>query len=240
MPEQLSAALDHTAVAVTDADAAMHRWRDRLGGRTVAWGTDATFRSHQLRYHGGGKIELLSPPEGGGGFVARFLERFGARPHHVTLKVPALGPAVATLRAAGLDCVDVREVDAHWHEAFLRPGQVGGLVVQIAWSGHSDDDWAASVGHRPEPPPADGPLLAALVLAHPDLSTAQQLWWRLGADVEAAPDGLVCAWPDSPIGIVIRQGEVPGPLALLFAGTEPLPAEEHVGPAIEVVGGLPA
>jgi hypothetical protein len=239
MPEHIDALLDHIAVAVPDNDKAERRWREELRGSLVTWGEFPGFLNRQYRYSGGAKIELIQPPAGAGerNFVQGFLRRFGAQVHHVTLKVPALLPAVETIRDGGFDVVDVRTDNAHWHEGFLRPSQVGGLVVQVAWAGNTDEEWAAQVGHTPETPPADGPVLVALILRHPDIGAAADLWRLLGADVEPQPGGLVCSWPDSPAGIVVRQGEVAGPEALLFAGIEPLPPAEGMGPAIETVAG---
>jgi catechol 2,3-dioxygenase-like lactoylglutathione lyase family enzyme len=239
MADRINAQLDHIAVAVPDADKAERRWRDELGGGLVTWGEFPSFHNRQLRYNGGAKIELIEPPPGADerNFVVGFLRRFGAHVHHVTLKVPALEPAVATIRDAGFDVVDVRTDNPSWHEGFLRPSQVGGMVVQVAWAGNTDEEWAAQVGHTPEEPRADDPVLVGVVLRHPDIRAASALWQLLGAQVEAQPDGLICSWPDSPAGVVIRHGEVAGPEALLFAGTEPLPASEGIGPAIQTVPG---
>jgi hypothetical protein len=113
----------------------------------------AGFASRQLRYRNGVKLELLEPTREDS-FAGRFVARFGARIHHVTLKVPALLPAVEQLRDEGFDVVDVFAEGDIWHEGFLRPSQVGGLIVQIAWAGRTEDDWAELAGFEPEPPVA--------------------------------------------------------------------------------------
>ena len=133
---------DHVAVAVPSIDDSLSRWRDALGG-VVQWRfhNPAVFRGATLQFAGGAMLELLEPSEGddrvrptGGpdGFLTSFLDRFGAQVHHVTLKVPDLHEAIAEVRRHGLDAVDVDDTDPGWREAFLRPSQVGGMIVQIA------------------------------------------------------------------------------------------------------------
>lgn len=230
--DRLDAVLDHVAVAVPAWEPAERRWRDALGGRPVAWSESPAFRSRQLRFAGGGKLELLAPVGAQGGFVRRFLDRFGSTVHHCTLKVPDLGAAVAVVRAAGLDVVDVDATDPRWQEGFLRPSQVGGLVVQLAASTETDEAWAARIGHVPEPPARDAAVLLGPLLRHPDLARAAALWRLLGAEVTAAPDALTCAWPDSPLTVTVVPGNVAGPVGLRMVGTGDLPAHDAEGPAV--------
>lgn len=215
--------LDHVALAVADLDEADRRWRDELGGRWVAWSDPAQgFRSRQLRYRGGGKLELIAPvTPGDGGFVDRFLARFGTRIHHVTVKVAHLREAVDTLAAAGMDVVDVDDTDPAWQEAFLRPSQVGGLVVQVAASTDSDEEWARRIGHTPQAPPDDAAVFDGALLSHPDLDRAAALWRLLGADVTGTPQRLVCTWPQDPLSLLVEPGPVAGPVGLRFSGVAP-------------------
>jgi catechol 2,3-dioxygenase-like lactoylglutathione lyase family enzyme len=232
MSAPLDAVLDHVAVAVPDWDAADARWRGQLGGQWVSWGDNAAFRARQYRFAGGGKLELVTVPAGGGGFVQRFLERHGAGVHHVTLKVPDFDEALARLGDAGLEVVDVGRYGDVWLEAFLRPTQVGGIVVQVAWSGQTDAQWAAHVGHVEPPLPADAATLLGPQLRHPDLDVAAALWALLGADVAPLAEGLVCRWPDSPLEVTIEQGGPAGPVGVRMAGTDPLPADATYGAAV--------
>jgi len=233
MSDGLTAQLDHVAVAVPDWETAQRRWRDELGGGIVAWGDNAVFASRQLQFANGAKLELLRPtstdPDN---FVRRFLRRFGSVVHHVTFKVPDLGPALEVVRAGGLDVVDVDLGGDVWREGFLRPSQVGGLVVQVAWSGHTDQEWAASIGHIPEPPAPRAAELLGPTLRHPDLDRARALWTLLGATITEEAGALCCRWPDSPLDIVIEQGGPAGPVALRMRGTHSLPAAEGIGPAV--------
>ena len=224
---------DHVAVAVPDIDAAAARWRDHLGGgwqAPVMRSEEAGFASRQLRYAGGAKLELLEPV-GDGGFATRFLQRFGARIHHVTLKVPALLPAVEQLRDEGFDVVDVFAEGEMWHEAFLRPSQVGGLIVQIAWAGHSDEEFAALFDTTPEAPAADAATLLGPSLMHPDLSTAASVWSTLGAEVTETNGGLDVTWRDAPLTVRIDPGDPASAVGVRFAEHEPLDQDPTLGAA---------
>lgn len=227
---------DHVAVAVPAIEAAAVRWHDQLSG---GWAgprfelPGAGFATRQLRFAGGAKLELLEPLTPNG-FAARFLERFGPRVHHVTLKVADLLAAVARLEDEGYDVVDVSTAQPDWHEGFLRPSQVGGVIVQVAWAGRTDEEWAAEAGLTPELPPDDGPELLGPRLTHPDLDAATRVWAALGAEVDRSTDGLVAGWPGQPLTVRIDVGERPDATGLRFAGTAPLPADATLGPAVEV------
>lgn len=229
--------LDHVAVAVPDLGVAAGFWRHAAGGGLVGWERNPRFHSMQLRFTGGGKLELLAPaPEAGPDtFVRRFLQRFGPAIHHVTLKVADLHPALAAIRAGGFDVVDVDDRDPNWREGFLRPSQVGGLVVQIAATRGGDAQWAARLGHAPERPADDAPRLLGPTLAHPDLAAAAELWRVLGAQVADADGGLVCRWPSSVLDVVVRRTEPAGPRALRMGDALPVAMVPDVGPLVTVV-----
>lgn len=236
MGDRIEAVLDHVAIAVDDWRAAEQRWRDDLGGGRSSVGENPVFSSRQLRFSGGGKLELLSPTaDAEDNFVRRFLQRFGSAVHHVTLKVPDLHTALDVLQAGGLDAVDVNDAVEYWHEAFLRPSQVGGLVVQIAATPFDDDDWAAFTGFTREPPRSDAAELLGPLLHHPDLDAAARLWTLLGATVARADATLRCTWPQSPLDVVVEHGASAGPVGLRMRGTQPVPAEGGVGPAVLAV-----
>jgi catechol 2,3-dioxygenase-like lactoylglutathione lyase family enzyme len=226
---------DHVAVAVPSIEAAAARWRDELGGRWVGPSFPMPgpgFQTRQLRFAGGAKLELLEPLHAGG-FAARFLERYGARIHHVTLKVPALLPALAQLEEEGLESVDVFTEGELWHEAFLRPRQVGGLLVQVAWSSRTDEEWNELTGGTAEAPAPDAARLLGPTLRHPDLDSAARVWSSLGAEVDREGAGtLRVRWADAPLDLVIERGEPAGPVDLRLAGGPVLPADPAgFGPA---------
>jgi catechol 2,3-dioxygenase-like lactoylglutathione lyase family enzyme len=230
---------DHVAVAVPSIDAAADRWRDQLGG---GWASprfaaeEAGFASRQLRYRGGAKLELLEPLDDTG-FAHRFVTRYGARVHHVTLKVDALLPAVAALREDGFDVVDVGTDGDAWHEAFLRPSQVGGLIVQVAWSAHTDAEWLEHAGAVAEPPSDDGAVLLGPTLRHPDLTAAGRVWSLLGAEVTRdGDDVLAVTWPGSPLDLRVERGPTAAADGLRFRKTAALSDDPtRFGPAVRVV-----
>ncbi|MCC5950427.1 MAG: VOC family protein, partial [Nitriliruptoraceae bacterium] len=219
----IDAVPDHVAVAVPSIEEAAARWQATLGG---AWAAPrfpleaAGFATRQLRYPGGAKLELLEPI-GHGGFATGFLARYGARIHHVTLKVPDLLVAVEVVRAEGYDVVDVSTDDEHWHEGFLRPSQVGGMIVQIAWAGRSDEEWAAMAGMAPQIAPDEAMVLHGPTLHHDDLDAARRVWTTLGARVtDDGGDALVVRWGDAPLDVRVERGTPPGPVGLRVRGAE--------------------
>ena len=221
---------DHVAVAVPHLGTAAARWRG-LGGE---WASpllrdeQAGFGTRQLRYRGGAKLELLEPV-GDDSFAAAFVARFGARIHHVTLTVPELLPAVGTLRDEGYDVVDVFAEGDVWHEGFLRPSQVGGVIAQIAWSQPSPDDG------KPKPDaeePRGEVALLGPTLTHPDLEAAEHVWTTLGGKVAHEDDALMVSWDGAPLTVRVERGEQAGPVGLRMAGVEPAEAHPVFGAAI--------
>lgn len=129
--------LDHVAVAVHQIKPALRLFREGLGGEYLMGGDVDSWRWLQLRYPGGGKIELLEPQ--GEGFLSRFLSSRGEGLHHVTFKTDDIHAAVTELRAKGFELVDVNLDDPHWKEAFLRPSKSHGTLIQVAQSSAPDE-----------------------------------------------------------------------------------------------------
>ena len=223
---------DHVAIAVPDWDTPERRWVDQLGGRRSSWSQNPAFRMRQYRFANAAKLELIAPVEGADSFVRGFLDRFGAQVHHLTLKVPDIHDAIAQLPRDGFEVVDVRTEGRRWREAFLRPSQVGGLVVQVAWSGMTDNEWWREHDFVPEPVPPDAATLLGPQLRHPDLDRAREVWTALGADVIADDGGLLCSWGDAPLTVRIAAGEPAGPVALRMHGAPDLPQDPVLGPHV--------
>jgi methylmalonyl-CoA/ethylmalonyl-CoA epimerase len=130
--------LDHVAVAVNSIKPALSLYRDALGGQYLMGGdAGESWRWLQIRYPGGGKVELLEPT--GEGFLSRFLERHGEGLHHVTFKTDDIRAAITQVEGSGYELVDVNIDDPHWKEAFLRPSKAHGTLVQIAQSSAPDE-----------------------------------------------------------------------------------------------------
>ena len=96
-----------------------------------------TWRWFQLSYPDGRKIELLEPL--GDGFLSRFLDKRGEGLHHITFKTDDIVAAIAHIEGAGYELVDKHLDDEHWKEAFLRPSNAHGTLIQIAQSSAPDD-----------------------------------------------------------------------------------------------------
>jgi methylmalonyl-CoA/ethylmalonyl-CoA epimerase len=125
--------LDHVALAVwrwSDARAALV---DTLGARWLGGIRMAEYSPCQLAFANGMRVELLEPGTDGSSFLARFLARSGAGPHHVTFKVDDTRVAIRRARDAGLQVVRERLDNPSWQEAFLHPSSTGvGFVIQLA------------------------------------------------------------------------------------------------------------
>jgi methylmalonyl-CoA/ethylmalonyl-CoA epimerase len=137
---------DHVAVAVNSIKPALRLYRDALGGEYLMGSDmDEGWRWVQVRYPGGGKVELLEPLAEG--FLSRFLEARGEGLHHVTFKTDDIRAAVERLERSGYELVDVDFDHRHWKEAFIRPSRANGTLIQIAQSSAPDE----SVKHRLRP-----------------------------------------------------------------------------------------
>jgi methylmalonyl-CoA/ethylmalonyl-CoA epimerase len=130
--------LDHVAVAVNSIKPSLDLFMKALGGEYLMGGDNpANFRWFQVRYPGGGKIELVEPT--GGGFMADFLDSRGEGLHHLTFKTDDILSAIAHIESCGYTLVDVSVDNEYWKEAFLRPSHAHGTVIQIAQSAAPDD-----------------------------------------------------------------------------------------------------
>jgi methylmalonyl-CoA/ethylmalonyl-CoA epimerase len=128
---------DHVAVALRSIKPALKLYREGLGGEYLMGADQGDCRWLQLRYPGGGKVELLEPL--GDGFLTKFLDRRGEGLHHVTFKTDDIEAAIAHLRGLGFELVDVNISNPHWKEAFLRPSRSHGTLIQVAQSSAPDD-----------------------------------------------------------------------------------------------------
>jgi methylmalonyl-CoA/ethylmalonyl-CoA epimerase len=126
-------ALDHTAIAVRDLQAALPLYRDLLGGVPSGFERISTkgFMWLTLRYPNGSQVELLAP-SGDSGFLHDFLARRGEGAHHMTFIVRDLKRAVERARAAGLRIVDEDYREPRWQEAFISPRSAFGMIIQLA------------------------------------------------------------------------------------------------------------
>ncbi|HEY3059190.1 MAG TPA: VOC family protein [Chloroflexota bacterium] len=131
--------LDHTALAVRDIHAALPLYRDLLGGVPSGFErlSEKGFNWLTLRYPNGSFVELLMP-DGNGGFLQEFIDKYGEGLHHMTFIVHDVRQAVERARAAGLRVVDEDYRDPRWQEAFISPRSAFGTIIQLAQSSMSE------------------------------------------------------------------------------------------------------
>ncbi len=145
-------ALDHVAHAIEHWRDVWDRYAGDLGARWVSGGQSRGFAPGQVRFANGARIEMLMPwAVEDDDFLARFLQRHGPGPHHLTFKVDDLQARLGDARRAGFDPIGVDLSDPEWMEAFIHPKQATGVVVQLAQSSTVRDDAATWFT-----PPPDG------------------------------------------------------------------------------------
>ena len=127
--------LDHVAVAVHSIKPALKIYRDGLGGEYLMGSeVDDTWRWLQLRFPGGGKIELLEPL-GAESPIAKFLERHpDGGIHHVCYEVDDILAARDRLTASGARVLGdgTPKMGAHDKPVlFLHPKDFCGTLVEL-------------------------------------------------------------------------------------------------------------
>lgn len=126
--------VDHVGVAVRDKARAEKFLTEVLGGRKVI---DAPweFRGQEFNWAyydlgESGRIELISSSDPAS-FINKHIEKRGEGMHHVTIQVENLEEALDSLRAAGVEPLDVNTSNPYWKEAFISPRDSFGVLIQI-------------------------------------------------------------------------------------------------------------
>jgi catechol 2,3-dioxygenase-like lactoylglutathione lyase family enzyme len=239
--------LDHVAVATRDVTDALRVLVEELGATVLSGGQMPGFRPMQVRLGDeaeGMTVELLEPWEPTvNDFLARFLDRHGDGPHHLTFKADDFDAALDAVRATGRDPVGINRADPMWLEAFVLPRDGFGTVVQIAAQA-PDYPFASRFGfaraHGPEGAPAWWPpvgprapeavRLRQVVLRVEDLPGASAFFGDVlgGAVVGDGGDFVELRWPGG-AQLRLERGEGTGgivrleldgpPRDLVIAGT---------------------
>lgn len=127
--------LDHAAIAAHDATPVLEQLVGRLGATVLYGALDVGFRwvlLHAGDEHAGMMIELLEPWNADEApFLARFLERRGEGAHHLTFKTSDLRSTISAVERSGRQLVDQRLENPEWRDAFLRPRDAHGTIVQL-------------------------------------------------------------------------------------------------------------
>lgn len=115
---------------------------DLLGGRFITGGEDPKLKIRVVHLDlAGQKLELMEPTTEDS-YLQRFLDKHGPGFHHMTVIVEDLGAAIAAAAEQGREVVDEFRSDPAWQEAFLRPSQSYGTLIQLA---EIDDSWEPPV-----------------------------------------------------------------------------------------------
>jgi hypothetical protein len=231
--------LDHVALAIRDASEPLRVLVGELGGTVLSGGQFSGFRSVQVRLGDGQRgmtVELLEPWEtAANDFLARFLDRHGDGPHHLTVKVDDFEVALDAVRATGRDPVGVNRSDPSWLEAFVVPGEAFGTVVQVASEPPGfavAARFAHARAHGPDAGPAwwpPGPARAAdavallRVVVRTDRLREARAFFRdlLGGRVAAeGPEFVALRWPGG-AHLRLERHDGPGGIARLELDGEP-------------------
>ncbi|MDA0634611.1 VOC family protein [Nonomuraea sp. MCN248] len=143
----IEVAFDHTAVAAPRIRDLLPIYHDLLRGRHLGGGGDnrtAGYRTLQLVYANGSKIELMEPLAGSTFFDSFFeLTRGRGGVHHLNFHVSDIDAAVARLTERGYRLHGLNLSEPRWREVFLHPKEAHGVLIQLA-----------QVGPRPDGPRA--------------------------------------------------------------------------------------
>ncbi|MCU1458683.1 MAG: Glyoxalase/Bleomycin resistance protein/Dioxygenase superfamily [Actinomycetia bacterium] len=222
-PDQME--LDHVAIATTDAGPIIATLVTELGATVMYGGHNAGFRPMQLRVGDvdrGMTVEILEPWDTEkNDFLARFLARHGAGPHHMTFKVHGIEQHLERLQAAGYTPASVNFSNPMWKEMFLQPRETFGTVIQLAemgaelWSRDEAIRTAMTEGPGgtpmwwPTPPPRGDQTayLERIVLHVPELAPAREFFGGvLRGEVTDADSGSVdLLWPTSGARVRLEQ-----------------------------------
>jgi methylmalonyl-CoA/ethylmalonyl-CoA epimerase len=220
--------LDHVALGLHDVGPTLNLLVGEFGTPVLFGGANLGFKAMQVDA-GACRIELLEPhhPEQND-FLARFLERNGEGPHHLTFKTDDIRRELERSEAAGFTPVNVLLGNPWWQEAFLHPKQARGTVIQLAQSAMDPTDIdpevleAAREGGDfgpgrwwPEPPPAASKRarLERVVVTTDNLDVAMDLYQGLLEGTKSAfGEGWVdLSWPGGGrIRVEAAAGRRPG------------------------------
>ena len=125
--------IDHIGVAVSDLDAGVALYRDRLGMREQHRETVEDFGVEAILLEiGDGHVELLLPLSEDSP-VGRFIADRGPGLHHVAYQTDDIEAALVNARSAGLRLIDEqpRVGILGRRVAFLHPKATGGVLTEL-------------------------------------------------------------------------------------------------------------
>jgi methylmalonyl-CoA/ethylmalonyl-CoA epimerase len=185
--------LDHVSIGTRELADGWELFGGLLGGTWVYGGDSPGFWWGQVQFRIGPKIELITPTGGAdSAFLERFLARNGPGAHHLNFIVSDIEQTLRRIRALGIEPVQVSLDNPRWKEAFLRPRDAFGVVIQVAEQSGPPPELAAPAGLGLAGPPSAFTLIDQHV---EDISAATQLF-------ESALDGEVVSRVDASAGSV--------------------------------------
>jgi len=128
--------IEHVAIAVTDIDAALAKYRDVFGLVAAEREVVASQKTEVVRLPvGESNLELIAPK--GNESLTRFLDRRGPGLHHIAIEVEGIEDALAFLEGLGVALIDRSpRVGAGGHKvAFVHPKSTGGVLVELVDKG---------------------------------------------------------------------------------------------------------
>ncbi|MFO0586195.1 MAG: methylmalonyl-CoA epimerase [Polyangiaceae bacterium] len=129
--------IDHVAIAVSDIDAVVGKYKDVLGVDVTVREVVASQKTEAaLLPIGETSIELISPKGNEG--LAKFLEKKGPGLHHIAVEVEGIEGALAFLKSIGVPLIDeTPRIGARGHKvAFVHPKATGGVLVELVEEAH--------------------------------------------------------------------------------------------------------
>lgn len=143
----LGARFDHTAVAARRIRDLLPIYRDLLGGVYLRGSDNPNgYRTVQLRYANGSKIELMEPLAGSTFFDSFFeLTRGRGGVHHLNFHVPDIHVAVEALRERGYRLFGLNLDNPRWRDVFLHPKEAHGVLIQLAQPGSREGEVVPSL-----------------------------------------------------------------------------------------------
>jgi methylmalonyl-CoA/ethylmalonyl-CoA epimerase len=136
--EGFEVTFDHTAVAAPRIRDLLPIYLDLLGGLHLGGGDNVAngYRTLQLKYRNGSKIELMEPLAGSSFFDTFFeLTRGRGGVHHLNFHVSDIHAAVARLTGRGYRLHALNLDDPRWRDVFLHPKEAHGVLIQLAQPG---------------------------------------------------------------------------------------------------------
>jgi methylmalonyl-CoA/ethylmalonyl-CoA epimerase len=185
--------LDHVSIGTREVTDGWELFGGLLGGTWVYGGDSPGFWWGQVQFRIGPKIELITPTGGpDSAFLERFLARNGPGAHHLNFIVSDIEQTLRRIRALGIEPVQVSLGNPRWKEAFLRPRDAFGIVIQVAEQSGPPPELAAPADLGSAGPPSAFTLIDQYV---DDIGAATALF-------ESALDGAVVSRQASGAGSV--------------------------------------